>query len=469
MHKILFLAAMLLSVVTGCSSNDNAAVETPALSFLNANTEEGLETVTLNALGGERMVKVTANVDWTVASSAEWLTLSNRSGVPTATEATAMYLKLSATKNETGAPRTALVTLQGQGVARTLTVNQAGTADVDAHGFQLATTALAQMGNGMNIGNTLDSYSNWVSGTNPKDYETAWGNPQITPQLIAAYKNAGIKALRLPVTWRQHIDEDGNVNALWMARVKEVVDYIVNEGMYCILNVHHDCGGDDGAWLRAYQDEDNLEKAERKFKGLWTNIATEFQDYGDRLLFEGYNEMLDGNLSWTSTDSKGYAALNQLAQTFVNTVRATGGNNAHRNLIVCTYGADAHETTLSAFTFPTDPTENHLIAEVHVYTPDEFVSPSSAEEAKPWGDGYAAELDESFSLIDKYLASKGIPVVIGEFGCNGNVPEADQVAYTQHFLSKASALGIPSFHWFDLIDRNTCEWTLPGVAQTLVK
>lgn len=467
MHKILFLAVLLLSVVTGCSSNDNASVETPALSFLNVDTEESVDALAINAIGGERMVKITSNVDWTVESSAEWLAISNHSGMPTTTEATTMYLKLSATRNETGAQRSALVTLRGQGMATTLSVTQAGTSDADTYGFQLATTALAQMGNGLNIGNTLDANGDWITGDNPKDYETSWGNPQITPQLIAAYKNAGIKALRLPVTWRQHIDDDGNVNARWMARVKEVVDYITGQGMYCILNVHHDSGGSDSAWLRADQDESNLAAIEHKFAGLWTSIATEFQDYGDHLLFEGYNEMLDQNLTWTSTDTEGYAALNRLAQTFVSTVRATGGNNAHRNLIVSTYSADAHELSLAGFTLPDNPAENHLIAEVHVYTPGEFVGPQSVDEVKEWNDSYAAELDEAFQLIKSRFVQKGIPCIIGEFGCNSLVPESSAAQYATLFTTKAQALGIPCFYWFDLIDRNTCEWTLPSVLGVL--
>lgn len=338
--------------------------------------------------------------------------------------------------------------------------------EVDEQGFQLATTALARMGNGLNIGNTLDSYGDWITSADPKAYETAWGNPQITPRLIAIYKEAGVKALRLPVTWQRHIDEAGNLtDRAWLSRVKEVVDCITGEGLYCILNVHHDTGGSESAWLRADQDEERLEGIERKFKGLWTNLATEFQAYGDLLLFEGYNEMLDGRLTWTSTDAEGYAALNRLAQTFVTTVRSTGGNNAHRNLIVCTYGTDAHEKSLSAFLFPTDTAENHLIAEVHNYTPDEFVGPASVEAVKRWNDSYAAQVDRSFALIDRYLVSKGIPTLIGECGCNSHVPEAEQVKYASRVVSNAKSLGIPCFHWFDLIDRNSLTWSLPQVLQ----
>lgn len=469
MNKILSLLLPLLAITAGCADDDSNSTPavTPSLAFQDSETEQPIDAIAFEATGGDKTVRLTANVSWTLTADADWLTLSNKSG-----EATTTYVRLTAAKNETTEARTATVSLSGQGAKATLTVTQTGQAsqpDPEDPGFMTATAAMAQMGNGMNIGNTLDSYGDWISGTQPKDFETAWGNPQITTQLIAAYKAAGVKTLRLPVTWRQHIDDDGNVDDAWMARVREVVDYIIDEGMFCIINVHHDCGGDDGAWLRADQNADNLAKIKHKFTGLWTSIATEFKDYGDHLIFEGYNEMLDGSLRWTSTDAKGYAAHNELAQTFVTAVRATGGNNANRNIIVCTYGADAHETTLSSFVRPTDSAEDHLIVEVHNYTPDEFVGPSSAADAKAWTDSYATQVDESFALINKYLTSKGMHVIIGEFGCNSNVAEAEQAKYAEHFVGKAAELGIPAIHWFDLIDRKTCEWTLPSVMQVVVK
>lgn len=459
----MIIVGALLQLLPACADNNEAA-DTPTLSFLDAETGEGVDSITIGAWGGGRKVRIASTVEWSVATDADWLALSAQSGTPTIPKSTTECIEVSATRNETGVRRSATVTLRGAQAYKTLTVAQPGVDGTDDLGFQLATTALAQMGNGLNIGNTLDANGDWVTSGNPEDYETCWGNPQIAPQLIATYRAAGVKAVRLPVTWRQHIDDEGNVDARWMARVRQVVDYIVDAGMYCIVNVHHDCGGSDEAWLRAYQDATMLADAEARFRRLWTNIANEFRDYGDRLLFEGYNEMLDGNLTWTSTDAAGYAALNKLAQAFVSTVRATGGNNARRNLIVCTYGADAHETSLAAFVLPTDNVGGHLIVEVHNYTPDEFVAP---REPKAWGDEYAAELDDSFALIDKHLVSKGIPTLIGEFGCNGVVAPEEQEKYAAHFAAKAAELGVPGFYWFDLIDRNTCEWTQPGVLAVL--
>ena len=463
---MLLLAVLLPAAITACSDNDSESV-TPELTITVDDTE--ISTLDFYGNASSRMVAVRSTVDFDINIDADWCQISNRGGSATKTDYQTMWLKISVDKNDTNTSRTATLTATAGSLVKRLTINQNGTLTIDDYGFEVAIMSLQNMGNGVNIGNTLDANGDWVTGDDPKSYETCWGNPQVTPELIAAYKNAGFKAIRLPVTWRQHIDQDGNINEKWLQRVREVVGYIIDAGMYCILNVHHDTGGSDVAWLRAWQDEEYLEQVEHKFNGLWTNIANAFNGYGDHLLFEGYNEMLDGNLRWTETDEKGYAALNRLAQSFVTTVRATGGNNAHRNLIVNTYSADGHEKSLAAFKVPTDPIANHLIVEVHNYTPGEFVAPETEADAKTWNSNDATELDEAFTWLNNYLVSRGIPVLIGEFGCNGNVPEAEQVKYVEYFLSKAKALGIPVFHWFDLIDRNTLQWKLSAVKDSLVQ
>ena len=467
-NKMMVLLAVLLpAAITACSDSNSESV-TPELTI----TVDEIEISSLDFYGNASscMVAIRSTVDFDLSVDADWCQISNRGGSATLTDYQTLWLKITVDKNSTSSARTATLTATAGSLTKRIAINQNGTLAADDYGFEVATMALQNMGNGVNIGNTLDANGDWITTTDPKDFETSWGNPQVTPELIAAYKQAGFKAIRLPVTWRQHIDNDGNiVNTAWLQRVHEVVDYIIDAGLYCILNVHHDTGGSDVAWLRSWQDEEYLEQTEHKFCGLWTNIANAFNGYGDKLLFEGYNEMLDGNLRWTETDAQGYTALNRLAQSFVTTVRATGGNNAHRNLIVNTYSADGHEKSLAAFVVPTDPIANHLIVEVHNYTPGAFVAPEAEADAKPWNSDYAAELDESFQLLDKYLVSQGIPVLIGEFGCNDKVPEAEQVKYVEYFLSKAQSLGIPAFHWFDLIDRNTLLWRFPEVKNALVK
>ena len=235
---------------------------------------------------------------------------------------------------------------------------------VRADGAMTAQQQVSAMNVGWNLGNTLDSYGTWINNVTPQAVETAWQNPQTTRAMIAAVHDRGFNTIRIPVTWAQFTDDNGNVDAAWMARVHEVVDWALEEGMYVILNVHHDTGehgSDKVCWIIA--DTSTYSSVQNRFANLWTNIANEFKDYDNRLMFEGYNEMLDMNNSWNAptTGNGAYEAVNSFAQLFVDTVRATGGNNATRNLIVNTYVASVDQNVLSNFVLPTDTVDDHLI------------------------------------------------------------------------------------------------------------
>ena len=227
------------------------------------------------------------------------------------------------------------------------------TMGLHAQSFESAADAVKNMGVGWNLGNTLDANGDGVH--QGVDSETYWGQPKTKPELIKMMKEAGFGAIRVPVTWYNHMDSDGKIDAAWMTRVKEVVDYVINNGLYCILNVHHDTGDDSKStngnihWIHASMNTYNNTKA--KYEYLWKQIAETFKDYDQHLLFEGYNEMLDDYNSWcfasysapgqynatSATDS--YNAVNSYARSFVNSVRGTGGNNVKRNLVINTYAA----------------------------------------------------------------------------------------------------------------------------------
>lgn len=160
--------------------------------------------------------------------------------------------------------------------------------------FETAKDAVKNMGVGWNLGNTLDANDASKTWTTTAEHETCWGQPVTKPELLKMMKEAGFSAIRVPVTWYQEMDSNGKVNAAWMNRVKEVVDYVIDQGMYCILNVHHDTGADSNtykSWLKASGNNYNTNKA--KYEGLWKQIAETFKDYDQKLLFEAFNEMLD--------------------------------------------------------------------------------------------------------------------------------------------------------------------------------
>ncbi|MCR4852111.1 MAG: cellulase family glycosylhydrolase [Prevotella sp.] len=349
--------------------------------------------------------------------------------------------------------------------------------------FESATQAVNNMKVGWNLGNTLESNGDWITGTSTEAYETAWGQPVTKPELMEMMRNAGFNAIRVPVTWYQHMDDNNQVNAEWMARVHEVVDYVIDQGMYCILNVHHDTGADDNAWLVA--DETVFAQQEARFKTLWTQIANEFKDYGDHLLFEGYNEMLDVADSWcfasfgtsnkydASIATSAYNAINSYAQAFVDAVRATGGNNAQRNLVVCTYGAcsgsgtwnDHLKDPLKNMNLPTDNVDGHIAFEIHSY-----LNVENLQNAKN-------EVVDMMSALKSYLASKGAPVIFGEWGTANldtdyNERHDNMLAFAKYFVQQAKDNGFATFYWMGLSDgknRTLPVFNQPDLAKNILQ
>ena len=337
-------------------------------------------------------------------------------------------------------------------------------ADGENGAFESANDAVKNMKVGWNLGNTLDAH-NGQRVTDPKVSETMWGQPVTSPELMQMMKEVGFGAIRVPVTWYPHMDSNNKVDAAWMKRVHEIVDYVISTGMYCILNVHHDTGADSKdtkSWLKADQTVYNQQKA--RYEYLWQQIAEEFKDYGERLLFESYNEMLDTYDSWcfasfatssrydASVATSAYNAINSYAQSFVNTVRATGGNNAKRNLIVNTYGACNGAGTwnshlldpLKQMKLPTDITEGHIIFQVHAYPGVENLSSAMNE------------VNQTFRDLNTYLVQKGAPIIIGEWGTsNGNDyndRRSNVLSFAKYFVEQAKAYNYAPFFWMGLSD-----------------
>lgn len=371
---------------------------------------------------------------------------------------------------------------------------------------ETATQAVKNMGVGWNLGNTLDACTHAQTDVNNAAYwggqgidsETYWGQPVTQQPLFEMMRNAGFGAIRVPVTWFNHMDAQGNVKAEWMERVHQVVDYVINSGLYCILNVHHDTGADSNdskSWLKADRDVYNAQKT--RYNKLWQQIAEEFKDYDQHLLFESYNEMLDGKSSWcfatfaypgnyNATDAtRAYEAINNYAQDFVNTVRATGSNNASRNLIVNTYAAangsgtwNSHLTDpLTQMNLPSDAVQNHLIFEVHAY-PSIANSNGSNRAMKD----IQNEVDAMISGLKTHLAAKGAPVIFGEWGTSNvdagsgktdyDVRPEHLKQFLQYFVQQTKANDMGTFFWMGLTDgmyRSLPAFSQPDLAETIAK
>lgn len=340
-----------------------------------------------------------------------------------------------------------------------------------------AYAAVDNMRIGWNLGNTFDATGDWIiqytSGT-AFDFETAWGNPVTPDTLMTKLKELGFGAVRIPVTWRYHFDEEGNIDEAWMARVQQVVDQAMDAGLYCIINIHHDTGAD--GWLRA--TEANFNENSKTFEKFWTQIAERFKEYPDKLLFEGFNEMLDDNSEWNNPKAEAVAVINKYNQLFVDTVRATGGNNVARNLVCCTYAAATTDSTLNGFAIPEDSVSDHIIAEVHFYIPYEFVTDEGVTWTTPiseYTDYVEQSIDSAFDRLESKMMTKGVPLIIGEFATDDKDNTEERIKWYTHVIERANEQNITCFIWdngssfcMGHIDREGDEDDFPEIIEACI-
>ncbi len=290
---------------------------------------------------------------------------------------------------------------------------------------QTASTIANDMGLAWNLGNSLEAVDgNSASETYGQVGEKAWGNPKTTKKLIQAVKAAGFNTIRVPISYLNKIGTAPNytVDADYLDRIQEVVDYAYDMGMYVVINIHNDGGeGIPGKWLNVgTTDETARAEMVNKFGKVWAQIADKFADYDQKLIFEAANElMISGN--YNQAPAPAYTNINALNQKFVEVVRAAGANNADRALIVTGYNTNIDLTTTAAgFVKPTDSTQNRLMLSVHYYAPDDFTMGSATQ--WPTGEEVAtnyyseAYMEAQINKASETGASLGMPIFLGEYG-----------------------------------------------------
>ena len=315
---------------------------------------------------------------------------------------------------------------------------------------------------GLNIGNTLEATGG----------ETGWGNPMITNELIKTVKQNGFNAVRLPCAWDQYADQaTAKISTTWLSRVKQVVQYCVDNDLYVILNIHW-----DGGWLENNCTVDKQVANNAKQKAFWEQIATTMRDFDEHVLFASANEP-------NVADATQMGVLLSYHQTFIDAVRSTGGKNAYRVLVVQGPSTDIETTNKLMNQMPTDKVPNKMMAEVHYYTPWNFTGMTKDETwgnmAYYWGANYhsvsdaahnstwgeEATVDANFGLMKQQFVDKGIPVIIGEFGAirrddlTGEALKlhlASRAYYFKYVTKQAIAKGLMPFFWDTggLIDRS---------------
>ena len=317
---------------------------------------------------------------------------------------------------------------------------------------------------GWNLGNTLDCYDiTWEV----DDFETAWGNPKTTKKMIDTVKAAGFNAVRIPVTWNEHMDGD-KIEESWLNRVNEVVDYAIDNDMYVIINVHHD----DYTWLKPSRAD--KAKSESRLISIWEQLSERFKDYDYHLLFEGMNEprIIGGENEWTCGTAEEREVINELFASFVETVRNSGGNNAVRSLIITAHAAAMDETGIKDVKIPDD---DRIIVSIHYYSPWDFAGGDNSR--SEWGsDADKKELDKGFELVKKYFIDKGVPVIIGECGATNKGNDSVRADYMSYYIGSAKKRGITCFIWdngakeeFGLLDRSSNTWYFKNIVEAAVK
>lgn len=327
---------------------------------------------------------------------------------------------------------------------------------------------------GWNLGNTLDVCQADRDGdgkinehveAGEKVDETLWGNPKATKDLFTSLKKNGVNAVRIPVTWRDHMDSDGNIDREWMDRVQQVVDYAYSQGMYVIINVHHDGGGDPkfGAWI-IEESQNDYNTFLKKYKNVWKQIAERFKNYSDYLIFESMNEVGFDTL-YNKNKADAYNLINKINQDFVDIIRATGGNNAKRHLLIAGYYTDIERTCDSLYKMPDDKA-GRCILSVHYYTPWDFCT---CDIKHTWGtNSEVRQMETLIGKMKKNFVDKGIPVIIGEYAASGS-DLSSCIFFIEKLNKLCSDYGIATFIWDSgrQVNRKTYKWRTPQYLEAL--
>lgn len=339
---------------------------------------------------------------------------------------------------------------------------------------------------GWNLGNTFDaSDCTWL--TDEMQYESAWNGEMTREEHIQMLKDTGFNAVRIPVSWHNHVDGNYKISQAWLERVAQVVDWCLSRDMYVILNIHH-----DNSQQFMYPSNQYIEQSKTYVSEIWKQLSERFKNYSHKLVFESLNEprLVGHNNEWWidpySNDCKeAILCINELNQVFVDTVRASGGNNATRYLMCPGYDASSDGALNDGYVIPNDPVSqnrNRIIVTVHAYVPYDFALNENgtnywSASNKNDTDGVTVFMD---NLYTKFI-SKGTAVIIDEFGArdkNGNL--SARTEFAEYYVKAAREHKITCFWWdnnafesdgenFGLLDRASNTWKYESIVSALIE
>ena len=466
----LLIALSILGILNSCKPDDN---KVDSLSVTPASIE-------FEAIGGNAELSIKCSGTCELTHSVDWFSASEESFEGDAA------ITITAQENSSDNSRKATLYINIGDITKEVKVSQLGKGsnsgfkydiEPDNTGMRDLTSKdfTGLMGVGWNIGNSLDA----IGG------ETEWGNPLITQKLIDSVKSAGFNTVRIPVAWSKFSDEfTFTIETSWLNRVEEVVNYVLNNEMYAIVNIHW-----DGGWMQPlYADEAYVNE---RLDAMWDQIATHFRDYDDHLLFAGTNEVMkDGD--YRTPTKEYYTVQNGFNQTFVTTVRKTGGKNAYRQLVVQGFNTNI-DHTISFAVMPTDVIEDRLMMEVHYYDPYEFTLKEDSDITSQWGEiasnpdssalwGKEDHLDSQFNRMKTKYVNNNIGVILGEYGATYRTAATNHNKYRAYYLEyltqSAVDHGIVPIYWdngytgnhgFGIFNRSTGAQTFPELVSAITK
>lgn len=346
---------------------------------------------------------------------------------------------------------------------------------------------------GWNLGNTLDSQGYYSEkNQSASAYETSWGNPNTTKAMIDAVKAAGFNTVRIPVSWGVKMDANYQISKEWMDRVQQVVNYVIDNDMYCILNIHHDNTDYDyntkthhyPDFPYFYPDSAHYDQSEKFVTAVWTQVSDRFENYDNHLIFETLNEpRLVGNQQhewWIDTNSAdcqdALNCVNKLNAAALSSIRKSGGNNAKRFVLMPTYSASPDPQNLAAYQIPND---DHIMAEIHAYRPYKFALANDGTGVSTFNEATdKGELIEMFNNLKNKFLNNGVPVIIDEFGAMNRDNEDQRAAWVKCYLELADSYGIPCVWWdnnlfsgtgeqFGLLNRGTLQIQYPKIMAAM--
>lgn len=332
-----------------------------------------------------------------------------------------------------------------------------------------STELIKELKIGWNLGNTLDATGGGALLTT----EMSWGNPVTKEEMIIKVKEAGFNIVRIPVSWGNHLgpEPDYTIHKVWLDRVNEIVDYAIDNGLYVILNMHHE------EWH--FPSYDNLDKAKTILAKVWAQIAERFRTYDEHLIFEGLNEprMKGTPLEWTGGNAEAIDVINQLNQAFIDTIRDSGGNNQYRHLMIPPYAASSDPKTWKSFIIPED---DKVIVSIHAYIPYNFaLNKKGTDKWSPDNPNDTRDIDYLMDNLYNAFISKGRAVILGEFGAMDKDNQEARVMWAKYYVQRAAEKGIPCIWWdngafvgdgelFGLLDRRRLEWQHPEIIEALM-